>query len=205
MGKADEISSINAIFQRLRREFGVGDHGKLSDDLDNIAPERCSIFVDHLEAVTCRSTSSFESKTAKHIMDAYRKWGSRLFAQNIERSIPRTNNSIEQFIRKIRRNVRKRCGNNTTGSTITLTGEKMAVSQNIAIPEYRNIVFDSEDMESVASAVARYRKRVKKPVISRSRIEKPVYLGTKMILSDTLNQNPYTEEMMSIAYSSRWK
>jgi len=26
-----------------------------------------------------------------------------------------------------------------------------------------------------------------------------------MILSDTLNQNPYTDEMMSIAYSSRGK
>ena len=55
------------------------------------------------------------------------------------------------------------------------------------------------------AAVARYRKRVKKPIISRSRIEKLVDIGTKMILSGTLNQNPYTEEMMGIAYSSRGK
>ena len=33
-------------------------------------------------------------------------------------------------------------------------------------------------------------------------MEKLVDLGTKMILSGTLNQSPYTEEMMSIAYSS---
>lgn len=55
------------------------------------------------------------------------------------------------------------------------------------------------------SEVAKYRKRLKKPIIRRSRIEKLVDLGTKMILSDTLNQNPYTEEMMSITYSSRGK
>ena len=36
-------------------------------------------------------------------------------------------------------------------------------------------------------------------------MEKLVDLGTKMILSDKLNQNPYSDEMMSIAYSSRGK
>ena len=46
---------------------------------------------------------------------------------------------------------------------------------------------------------------MKKPVISRSRIEKLVDIGTKMILSDRLYQNPYTDEVMSIAYSSRGK
>lgn len=46
---------------------------------------------------------------------------------------------------------------------------------------------------------------VKNPVISSSRIEKLVGLVTKMILSDRLNQNPYTDEVMSIAYSSREK
>ena len=66
-------------------------------------------------------------------------------------------------------------------------------------------MFGTEDMESVASAVAIYRKRVKKQIISRSRIEKLVDIGTKMILSGTLNQNTYTEEMMGIAYSSRRK
>ena len=66
-------------------------------------------------------------------------------------------------------------------------------------------MFGTEDMESVASAVAIYRRRVKKQIISRSRIEKLVDIGIKMILSGTLNQDPYTEEMMGIAYSSRGK
>ena len=88
---------------------------------------------------------------------------------------------------------------------MTHRGESLAIFQNIAIPEYRKIVFGSGDMESVASAVAKFRKSVKKPVISRSRIEKLVDIGTKMILSDRLYQNPYTDEVMSIAYSSRGK
>jgi len=114
-------------------------------------------------------------------------------------------NSIEQLFRRIRRNARKRSGNSATGSIITHRGESLAIFQNIAIPEYRKIVFGSDDMENITSAVARYRKRVKKPVISRYRMEKLVDLGTKMIRSGTLNKNPYTDEMMSIAYSSRGK
>ena len=96
-------------------------------------------------------------------------------------------------------------GNAATGSIITQSGEPLAIFQNIAIPEYRKIVFGSDDLDIMASAVARYRKMVKKSTITRSRIEKLVDLGTKMIPSNTLNQNPYAEEMMSIAYSSREK
>lgn len=57
----------------------------------------------------------------------------------------------------------------------------------------------------MASAFAKDRKKVKKPFISRTRIEKLVDIGKKMILSGTQSQNPYTEDMMSIAYASRGK
>ena len=90
---------------------------------------------------------------------------------------------MKQPFRKTRRNARKRSGNSATGTTIALMGEPLVIFQNIAIPEYRNILFGSEDMKSVGSAVAKYRKRVKKPIISRSGIEKFVDNGTKMILS----------------------
>lgn len=62
-------------------------------------------------------------------------------------------------------------------------GEPLVIFQNIAIPEYRNILFGSEDKKSVGSAFAKYRKRVKKPIINRPEIEKFVDNGTKMILS----------------------
>ena len=189
----------------MRRAFGIPDHGKLSDEMEESSHELCSAYIGELDVFITQGIKDHERRAAKLIIESYRKWESRLFAQNEEGTIPRTNNSLEHLFRKMRRNARKRSGNAATGSIITQRGESLTIFQNIAIPEYRKIVFGSEDMESVASAVARYRKRVKKPVISRSRMEKLVDLGTKMILSDTLNQNPYSDEMMSIAYSSRGK
>ena len=38
-----------------------------------------------------------------------------LFSQNADGTIPRTNNGMERFFRKIRRNIRKRSGNNAAG------------------------------------------------------------------------------------------
>ena len=202
---AMKLKDVNAIFQGLRRAFGIPDHGKLSDDIEMNSHEMCSAYIEELEVFITQNIKDHDRRAAKLIIESYRKWESRLFSQNAEGTIPRTNNSIEQLFRRIRRNARKRSGNSATGSIITHRGESLAIFQNIAIPEYRKIVFGSDDMESVASAAAKYRKRVKKPVISRYRMEKLVDLGTKMILSDTLNKNPYTDEMMSIAYSSRGK
>ena len=200
-----KLKDVNAIFQGERRAFGIPDHGKLSDKMEEISHELCSAFVGELDVFITQRIKDHERRASKLIVESYRKWESRLFAQNEEGTMPRTNNSIEHLFRKIRRNARKRSGNSATGSMIAQRGESIAIFQNVAIPEYGKIVFGAEDMESVASAVARYRKRVKKPIISRSRIEKLVDIGTKMILSGTLNQSPYTEEMMSIAYSSRGK
>ena len=165
----------------------------------------CTAYIGELEMFITQNITDHERRAAKIIIESYSKWESRLFSQNADGTIPRTNNSIEQLFRRIGRNVRKRCGNAATGSIITQSGEPLAIFQNIAIPEYRKIVLGSDDLDIMASAVARFRKGVKKSTITRSRIEKLVDLGTKMILSDTLNQNPYAEEMMSIAYFSREK
>ena len=200
-----KLKDVNSIFQGLRRAFGIPDHGKLSDEMGESSHELCSAFVGELVVFITQGIKDHQRRAAKLIIESYRKWESGLFAQNGEGTIPRTNNSIERLFRKMRRNARKRSGNSATGSIITQRGESLAIFQNIAIPEYRKIVFGTEDMENVASAVARYRKRVKKPIICRSRIEKLLDIGTKMILSGTLHHDPYTEEMMGIAYSSRRK
>ncbi|MFG1519418.1 MAG: hypothetical protein AAE977_02920 [Thermoplasmataceae archaeon] len=63
-------------------------------------------------------------KEAKQNSNAHYKWENHLFAQNPESTIPRTNNSLEQFFRKIRRNIRKRCGDQS------VSGERMAILQN---------------------------------------------------------------------------
>ncbi|EQD75419.1 hypothetical protein B1A_03982, partial [mine drainage metagenome] len=62
-----------------------------------------------------------------------------LSANNPDGTIPRTNNGIEQFFRKIRRNVRKRCGNIVTGNVLSQTGVQIALFQNMANPEYVKI------------------------------------------------------------------
>jgi hypothetical protein len=48
---------------------------------------------------------------------------------------------------------------------IAQRGESLAIFQNIAISGYRKIMFGTEDMGGVASAIARYRQRVKKQVL----------------------------------------
>ncbi len=202
---AQKLKAISSIFQGSRRAFGIPDHGNLSDDIEVNSREMCRAYLGELEIFITQNMNDHKGKPARIINDSYRKWESRLFAPNADGTIPRTNNSLEQLFRKIRRNARKRSVNPSIGGIMTQRGESLAIFQNIAIPEYRKIVFGSGDMEGIASAVAMYRKRVRKPVISRSRIEKLVDLGTKMILSDRLNQNPYTDEVMSIAYSSRGK
>ena len=61
--------------------------------------------------------------------------------------------------RKIRRNIRKRCGNISTGKILTQSGESLALFQNMGNPEYRKMVFGSED---ISAAFAKKRKQFRK-------------------------------------------
>ena len=72
-----------------------------------------------------------------------------LFSNNPEHTIPRTNNNMEQFFRKLRRNVRKRCGNIATGNILAQSGVSLAIFQNMDNPEYVKIVFGDKDIPSV--------------------------------------------------------
>ncbi|MCL5782379.1 MAG: hypothetical protein M1476_00495 [Candidatus Thermoplasmatota archaeon] len=65
------------------------------------------------------------------------------------------------------RNIRKRCGNNTTGRHLSLNGVRIATFQNLATPEYRKAVFGSED---IASVFRRHRKPSRGNGMSRSMI-----------------------------------
>ena len=85
---------------------------------------------------------------AKLAVERYRNRESILFSQNSDGTIPRTNNSMEIFFRKIRRNVRKRCGNTSTGKILAQSGKSLALFQNMGNPEYRKMVFGSEDISA---------------------------------------------------------
>jgi hypothetical protein len=137
---------------------------------------------------------------AKLAVERYRNRESMLFAQNPECTIPRTNNGMEIFFRKIRRNIRKRSGNRSTGNILSNVGENLALFQNIGNPEYRKIVFGSSDIGSV---FAKHRKPFRKEGMTRRNMLELVAKGTEMILSSSLSESPYTGDMMGFAYSSR--
>ena len=109
--------------------------------------------------------------------------GKILFAQNTEGTIPGTNNSIEQFFQKLRRNVRKRSENMATGRYLSMKGSKIAMFQNIAILEYVKTVFGSDDIES---EFAKHRKEMKKGEMIGRKVIELLDMGKKKLISGTL-------------------
>ena len=199
------IFDINAlIFQKIRDAFRIPDKGSLSDDETAINDlsihENCDITIGEMGVYLQANTPSHLFTAAKKAIERYRERESLLFANNPEHTIPRTNNGMERFFRKVRSNVRKRCGNIATGNILTHSGESLALFQNMSNPEYVKIVFGSEDIPSLFS---RYRKPFKKPGMTRKKTLELVDAGTKMIMDSSLQDSPYSENMMQEAYASR--
>ncbi|MCL5963483.1 MAG: hypothetical protein M1411_03870, partial [Candidatus Thermoplasmatota archaeon] len=198
---AEQLSSMNRIFQSFRKAFKIPDHGSLSDDLpdDSTIHESCNILVGQMKIYLKQDITNYERKAIKHIIKRFKERESLLFANNAEHTIPRTNNSIERFFRKVRKNVRKRCGNKATGTVLSQSGESLALFQNMSNPLYIKTVFGQED---VAATYALYRKKLKKTCMNKSKMIKLVDIGIEKILSDSLPGTPYTEEQMNAFYSS---
>ena len=199
------IFDINAfIFQKIRDAFRIPDKGSLSDDETAINDlsihENCDITIGEMGVYLQANTPSHLFTAAKKAIERYRERESLLFANNPEHTIPRTNNGIERFFRKVRSNVRKRCGNIATGNILTHSGESLALFQNMSNPEYVKVVFGSENIPSLFS---RYRKPFKKPGMTRKKTLELVDAGTKMIMDCSLQDSPYSENMMQEAYASR--
>ena len=201
---ASRIGNVNVTFQGFRKAFHLPEKGKLSENTcdDGISHENCGIFIGQLKEIV-KSGFTHEMDTTKQIISAYEKWEEHLFAQNKEGTIPRTNNSLEQFFRKIRRNVRKRTGNLATGKLLSLNGDKLAIFQNIGIPDYVKLVFGSIN---IAAKFGSYRKGLRKNMIysmTRKKILELVDKGKKNLISGTLRNNPYSDELMEKAGNVR--
>ena len=198
--KATKLSDINRLFQRMRNAFRMPEKGNMSDDIpDDNVRESCDLIIEGMNVYLHANIPNHIFKAAKHIISKYEQRKFLLFANNSENTIPRTNNGIERFFRKVRRNVRKRCGNIATGSILSHSGESLAIFQNMGNLKYVSIVFGSSD---IPSHFARYRKRIKRNSMTRSRIVDLVERGTKMLLSDSLPGTPYTPEFLKDAYAS---
>ena len=195
------LSDVNMLFRKIRSAFRVPEKGNLSDDLtdDDAIHDQCSIVAGEMEVYLKANISGHMFRAAKHIISRYRERESMLFANNPEHSIPRTNNMMEQFFRKVTRNIRKRCGNIVAGNILAQTGASLALFQNMGNPEYVKIVFGKRNIPAV---FAKYRKPFRKPGMTRSNILKLVNAGTKMILADSLYDTPYNGKQTDIAYTS---
>ncbi|MEM0135167.1 MAG: hypothetical protein QXU18_08095 [Thermoplasmatales archaeon] len=60
--------------------------------------------------------------------------------------------------------------------------------------KYREIAFSREEIGSV---FAKYRKPFRKERLTKKRMIELVEKGTDMILNNSLNDDPYTEEMLN--------
>ena len=162
--------------------------------------DRCSLIVKHMEVFLHAGIPSHIRTAARIIMERYRRRETMLFANNAEHTIPRTNNGMERFFRKLRRNVRKRTGNMSTGTVLTKTGESLALFQNMENPEYVKIVFGSREN---ASVFAKLRKPFIKKGMTTQRKKELMKKGTEMPMKDSLPNTPCTPEFMEQAYSTR--
>jgi len=199
---ADRLSDINMLFQKIRNAFRMPEKGNLSDIIkdDDSIQEKCDIVTGEMEIYLHTNIPNHMFTAAKHIVAKYHERKAMLFANNPEHTIPRTNNNMEQFFRKLRRNVRKRCGNIATGSILAQSGVSLAIFQNMDNPEYVKIVFGDKDIPSV---FGKYRKPFKKPGMTKNRILKLIDTGTDMMLNDSLPDTPYNDKMMDKANEAR--
>lgn len=202
--RAVKLKDINSfIFQRIRKAFMIPDHGNLSRDRydplsdDSTVHENCTVVFGELEIYLKTDIENHLFRAAKLALERYRNRETMLFAQNMEGTIPRTNNNMEIFFRSIRRNIRKRSGNRSTGNILAQTGENLALFQNIHNEKYREIVFGKDDTGSVFS---RYRKPFRMDGLTRKATMELVDKGTEMILDNSLGDQPYTEETLNKSY-----
>jgi hypothetical protein len=199
---AGMLSGVNMLFQRMRSAFRMPGKGSLSDEIpdDDSIHDRCNIVTGEMEVYLKANIPRHIFMAAKHIISRYKGREAMLFAQNEDGTIPRTNNFMEQFFRKMSRGIRKRCGNIMTGNILAGSGASLALFQNMGNPEYIKIVFGKQDIPAV---FAKYRKPFRKPGMTRTTTRKLVEMARKMILTDSLYDTPYNEKLMDSAYASR--
>lgn len=196
------LSDVNMLFGKLRDAFRIPDKGSLSDDLtdDDAIHAQCDIVTGGMEAYLSANIPRHMFTAAKHIIASYRARETMLFANNADHTIPRTNNMMEQFFRKVTRSITKRCGNIASGNILAQSGASLALFQNMSNEQYVKIVFGERDIPAL---FAKHRKPFRKPGMTKTRIQKLVSKGTEMIIAGELYDTPYHGKLMDIAYASR--
>ena len=196
--------SVNGIFQWVRKAFHLPEKGNLSDDLpytesDVQTHEKCNLIMEHLKLYLHSHIPSHINRAAKTILDRYRKSEGMLFVNNPDHTIPRTNNGMERFFRKIRRNIRKRTGSSDAGNILSQNGVKTALFQNMGNSKYLHSVFGTGNSEVIASVFAKYRKHFRKKGRTVKETRRLVRECQRMIMDQSSSETPYTEDVFERA------
>ncbi len=204
VGLAGELRGIYTLFDKLRKAMYPEHKGTpLSDEpmRTNAQMEAdCEIVIGELDVYMHTNIPPYLFEAAKHIVEQYRKWKNHLFVNELD-GIAHTNNSLERVFRKVRRNVRRRCGNMATGHQLTLNGECLLLFQNMDNDAYVKAVFENSD---IAAVFGMERELIPKTsAMTPKRRKQLLETAREMLLSGSVPDTPYTDEMWAEARTSR--
>ncbi len=190
----DRLKEVRGLFEALRGAMYPKAKGQsLSTEVsltNGEAQRRCREVVEMLGKALRTLTPGHVGMVAKKIVSDYQKWEGHLFVAGLEGVVvPATNNGMERTFRRVRRNVRKRCGDAATGRQLTLHGERLLLYQNMANPAYVKAVFGEE-----AVAVVFGRERAKLPkvaVMGRKERERLLEKGQELLRRERIPTSPY--------------
>ncbi len=190
---AQELEEIARLFQSLRDAMRLyGERTPLSAEhrRGKEAQEACRKLMEEFERYLESDIPPHLYRAAKHIWEDYRKREGQLFVEVAGVDIPFTNNGLEQQFRRVRRAVRKRCGDMATGRQLTLHGEELVLFQNMGNPEYRKVVFGEGDTAAKMGAERRRLPRVENP--TSRKITRLLEKGLEMMIAGQLPEHPYS-------------
>ena len=201
---AGELREIYTLFDNLRKAMYPKHKGTpLSDEpmRTNAQMESdCEIVIGELDVYMHTIIPPYLFEAAKHIIGQYRKWKSHLFVKELD-GIAHTNNSLERVFRKVRRNVRRRCGNMATGHQLTLNGERLILFQNIDNGAYVKAVFKDSD---IAAVFGMERALIPKTAaMTVKRRKQLLETAREMLMSGIVPETVYTDEMWAEAQAVR--
>ena len=116
-----------------------------------------------------------------------------LFVNNPDHTIPRTNNGMERFFRKIRRNIRKHTGSSDACNILSQNVVKTALFQNMGNSKYLHSVFGMGNSDAIASVFGKYRKPFRKKGSTVKETRRLVRECRRMIMDQSSLKTPYTE------------
>lgn len=202
----DELQDITRVFQGLREAMYPKHQGTPLSGEPQVPSEEmepaCDRVISELEAYQEVSIPPHVFVAAKHLIAEYRKWKGHLFVRGLEGVIiPHTNNGLEQVFRRLRRSIRKRCGDKATGRQLTRNGERLLLYQNMANRAYVEAVFGKQDLPEV---FGKERSRLPKSLgMGRKERDRLLYMGMGMLARGRVPASPYAESLWTEREESR--